>query len=72
MATVSVRIDDDIKQRLNRIAELTGKSQTSILREAILDKREELEDHLVVTERLARPFRSVSNEDVWKDIGIDS
>jgi len=71
MATVSIRIDDDIKRRLNLMVELTGRSPTSILREAILDKMEELEDHLVVTERLAKPFRSVSDEDVWKEIGIE-
>jgi predicted DNA-binding protein len=68
MATVSIRIDDDIKLRLNRMAELTGMSRASILREAMLDKMEELEDHLVAAERLAKPFRSVSNEDVWETL----
>lgn len=71
MATVSFRIDDDIKKRLNRVAELSGMRQSAILREAIHDRMEELEDRLVVRERLAKSFRAVSNEDVWKGIDID-
>jgi predicted DNA-binding protein len=71
MATLGIRIDDDIKQRLKRVAELTGMSQSAISREAIYDRVEELEDLLVVKERLAKPFRTVSNEDVWRGIGID-
>jgi len=72
MATISIRVDDDIKRRLKRVAELSGMSQSAILREAIHDRLEEVEDLLVARERLAKPFRTVSNEDVWKDIGIDN
>ena len=71
MATISIRIDDDVKQRLNGMAELTGMGRSAILREAIRDRMEELEDLLVVKERLARPFRSVSNDQVWKALGIE-
>ncbi|MDB5552745.1 MAG: ribbon-helix-helix protein CopG family [Rhizobium sp.] len=72
MATISIRVDDDIKKRLKRAAELTGMSQSVILREAIHDRMEELEDLLIVRERLAKPFRTLSDDDVWKDIGIDN
>jgi len=71
MATISVRIDDDIKKRLSRIAKITGVSQSEILREALCDRLEELEDFHIVKERMAKPFRSVSNDQVWKELNIE-
>lgn len=71
MANISFRIGDDIKQCLKRVAELTGTSQSAISREAIYDRMEELEDFHTVKERMAKPFRSVPNEHVWKELGIE-
>jgi RHH-type transcriptional regulator, rel operon repressor / antitoxin RelB len=71
MATVSIRIDDDTKHRWNSLAKTHGLNQSELFRQAIMDKLEELEDFYVVRERLAQPFKSVSNDDVWKDLGIE-
>lgn len=71
MATVSVRIDDDTKSRWSSLAKTHGLNQSELFRQAIVEKLEELEDFYVVRERLAKPFRSVANEDVWKDLGVE-
>ena len=71
MATVSIRIDNDTKSRWNSLAKTHGLNQSEIFRQAIIDKLEELEDFYVVRERLAKPFKAVSNDDVWKDLGIE-
>jgi predicted DNA-binding protein len=71
MATISVRVDQDIKQRLGRVAELAGMSQNAIVREAIYDMIEELEDFHIVKERMAKPFRSVSNDQVWRELSME-
>jgi len=71
MATVSIRIDDDTKSRWNSLAKTHGLNQSEIFRQAIIDKLEELEDFYVVRERLAKPFKAVSNDEVWKDLGIE-
>jgi len=71
MANINIRVDDDIKQRLKRLAGLTGMSQSAISREAIYDKMEELEDFHTVKQRMAKPFRSMPNEHVWKELGIE-
>jgi predicted DNA-binding protein len=71
MATVSIRIDDDTKSRWNRLAQAHGLNQSELFRQAIIDKLEELEDFYIVRERLSQPFTSSSNDDVWKDLGIE-
>ena len=70
MATLSIRIDDDVKSRWNDLAQTHGLNQSELFRQAIIEKLEELEDFYVVRERLSKPFQSVSNDDVWKDLGI--
>lgn len=71
MATVSVRIDDDTKDRWSSLAKTHGLNQSELIRQAITDKLEELEDFYVVKERLAKPYKTISNEDVWKELGIE-
>lgn len=71
MATLSIRIDDDVKSRWNDLAQAHGLNQSELFRQAIMEKLEELEDFYVVRERLSKPFKSVSNNDVWKDLGIE-
>jgi predicted DNA-binding protein len=71
MATVSIRIDDDTKSRWNDLARAHGLNQSEIFRRAIIEKLEELEDFYVVKERLAKPFKPVANDDVWKELGIE-
>jgi predicted DNA-binding protein len=69
MATVSIRIDDDTKSRWNDLAKAHGLNQSELFRQAIINKLEELEDFYVVRERLAKPSKTISNEDVWKEVG---
>lgn len=71
MATLSIRIDDDIKARWARLSMDYGLNQSQILRQAIEEKLEELEDFYVIRERLDKPFKTVSDDDVWKDLGIE-
>lgn len=71
MATVSVRIDDDTKSRWNSLAKTHGLNQSELFRQAIMEKLEELEDFYVVRERLAKPFKTISDDDVWKELGIE-
>jgi predicted DNA-binding protein len=71
MATVSIRIDDDTKTRWNSLAKAHGLNQSELFRQAITEKLEELEDFYVVRERLAKPFKTVANDDVWKELGIE-
>ena len=71
MKTISIRIDETVKQRWDRLAGEYGLNQSKLMREAILDKLEELEDFYVVKERTAGSFEPVSNDDVWAKLGLE-
>lgn len=71
MKTISIRIDETVKQRWDRLAGEYGLNQSKLMREAILDKLEELEDFYVVKERTAGRFEPVSNDDVWAKLGLE-
>jgi RHH-type transcriptional regulator, rel operon repressor / antitoxin RelB len=71
MATLSIRIDDGVKDRWATLSKNFGLNQSEIFRQAIVEKLEELEDFYVIKERLSQPFETVSNDDVWKELGIE-
>ncbi len=69
MGSMSIRIDDEIKQRWEKLAAEKGLNASHHIREAIIDKLEELEDFYIVKERLSEPFETISNDEVWKRLG---
>jgi predicted DNA-binding protein len=71
MTTISFTIEDEIKARFEALAERLGFDQAQLLRDALLEKLEELEDYQAVTERMSRPYRTLSNEQVWKDLDLE-
>ncbi|QBK29355.1 type II toxin-antitoxin system RelB family antitoxin [Roseitalea porphyridii] len=70
MKSVSVRIDDDIKARWERLSDEHGLNASHLMRQAIVEKLEELEDFYTVRQRLSEPFDPVPDEDVWKRAGL--
>jgi predicted DNA-binding protein len=71
MTTITFTIDDEVKARLDALASRHGLNTAALVREALLDKLEELEDHDVVKERLGRPYRTVSHEEIRKGLGLE-
>jgi RHH-type transcriptional regulator, rel operon repressor / antitoxin RelB len=68
--TVSIRIDDDIKRRWDALADAHGLNASHLMRQAIADKLEELEDFYVVKVRTSAPFDPVPNDAVWRKLGL--
>ena len=50
--TVSLRLPDDIQNRLQRLAQLTGRSKSSYMIEAIREHLDDLEDLYLAEQRL--------------------
>lgn len=71
MKTVSIRIDDDVKQRWDRLADEYGLNQSRLMRDAIVDKLEELEDFYVVKARTNEPFVAIADDEVWKRFALE-
>ena len=62
MSAVSLRLPDDIAERLQQLADCTGRSKTFYMREAICEHLADLEDMYMAEERLieSRAGRSES------------
>lgn len=76
MASVSLRLPDDVSARLQHLVELTGRSKTFYMVEAINQHIDDLED-LYLAERELEEVRfgrsiSVPLEEVMKRYGMES
>jgi RHH-type rel operon transcriptional repressor/antitoxin RelB len=76
MASVSLRLPDDVSARLQQLVELTGRSKTFYMVEAINQHIDDLEDLYLAKRELeeVRAGRSttVPLEDVMKRYGMES
>ena len=70
MKTLSIRIDDEVKARWEQLAKAHGLNPSQHMREAIIDRLEELEDYYVVKERTSKPYETIPDEEVWKMLGL--
>jgi len=69
MKNISLRLDEDVKARWDALSRRHGLNSSKLMRDAIVERLEELEDFYAVQARLASPFTPVSNEQVWKELG---
>lgn len=67
---LAIRLDPEIEKRLERLAKMTGRTKTFYAREAILEHLEDLEDTYMATERLGRPAKTYSAEEVKHELGL--
>lgn len=67
---LAIRLDPDIESRLERLAKKTGRTKTFYAREAILEHLEDLEDVYLATQRLERPGKTYSAEEVKHELGL--
>ena len=75
MTAVSLRLPDDVSQRLRQLAARTGRSRTFYILAAIREHLDELEDVYLAEQRLIdlrlRKSNAVPLEDVMKRYGVD-
>lgn len=67
---LAIRLDTDTENRLDRLAKKTGRTKTFYAREAILTHLEDLEDTYLATQRLRRPAKTYSAEDVKRELDL--
>lgn len=66
---ISLRLDADVMARWDALSQRNGLDSGKLMRDAIVERLEELEDFYAVRTRLASPFTPVSSEQVWKETG---
>ena len=74
MASVSLRLPDEVSQRLEHLAELTGRSKTYYMLEAIREHIDDMED-LYLAEQCLIDFQSGRSkthtlEEVERSLGL--
>ncbi|MGB6976892.1 MAG: TraY domain-containing protein [Gammaproteobacteria bacterium] len=68
---LAIRLPDDIEKRLEVLAEKTGRTKTYYVREAVIEHLEELEDIYLSLNRLEKPAKRWSLEDLEKEVDLD-
>jgi RHH-type transcriptional regulator, rel operon repressor / antitoxin RelB len=76
MSAISVELPEDVANRLQTLADRTGRSRSFLMVEAIQDHLEDMEDLYLAQERLALnqsgASESISLEVVMKRYGLES
>jgi RHH-type rel operon transcriptional repressor/antitoxin RelB len=67
---IAIRLDAETEERLNRLAQKTGRTKTFYAREAILEHLQDLEDIYLATARLEKKARTYSAEEVKRELGL--
>jgi RHH-type transcriptional regulator, rel operon repressor / antitoxin RelB len=67
---LAIRLDPEIERRLELLAKKTGRTKTFYARESILEHLEDLEDIYLATQRLERPAKTYSAEEVKHELGL--
>jgi len=75
MTSVSLRLPDEIAQRLENLASITGRSKTFYMVEAICEHLDDLEDLYLAEQRLieirAGRSKTIPLEEVMKRYGME-
>jgi RHH-type rel operon transcriptional repressor/antitoxin RelB len=74
MTSVSLRLPDEISDRLDHLAKVTGRSKTFYMIEAIRDHLDDLEDLYLAEQRLidvrAGRSKTYTLDEVERDLGL--
>ena len=68
---ISVRLGEDIEARLEQLAQLTGRTKTYYIRQAVIEKLEDLEDIYMAEQVLDRPGKRYTSGEVRRELGLD-
>jgi RHH-type rel operon transcriptional repressor/antitoxin RelB len=75
MGAVSLRLPDDVAQRLQSLADATGRSKTFYMLEAIREHLDDLEDLYIAEQRyqdmLDGKSQSVPLDEVMRKLGLE-
>ena len=70
-AALAIRLPDSIEQRLAALAAETGRTKTTLAREAILEYIDDLEDFYLAEARARQNRKTSPLDDVMKRYGLE-
>lgn len=69
---LAIRVPEDIKNRLQALADKTGRTKTYYARQAILEYLEDMEDTYLALEILEKDEPVWTQEEVRRELGLDN
>lgn len=70
MTTVSTKLPDLLLERLDRLAGITDRKRSYLIKQAVESYLEDEEDCLIASSRLASGRKRISLEDLEKKLGL--
>ena len=67
---LAIRLPEPIELRLNALAETTGRTKTTLAREAILEFIDDLEDFYLAEARARKNRKTIVLDDVERQLGL--
>ena len=68
---IAVRLPEDIERRLAELAARTGRTKTFYVREAVVEYLDEMEERYISIERLERPAKRRTLDEMEQDLDVD-
>ena len=68
---LAIRLPQPIEDRLNALADETGRTKTALAREAILEYIEDLEDFYLAEARARKNRKTIPLDEVERQLGLD-
>lgn len=68
---LAIRLPETIEARLTALAEATGRTKTTLAREAILEYIDDLEDYHLAEARARKNRKTIPLEDVERQLGLE-
>lgn len=69
---LSIRLSEEIENRLSSLAAKTGRTKTFYAKEAILEHLDEMEDKYLATDRLENPSKRWTLDEMEQNIDLES
>jgi len=67
---LAIRLPDAIEERLTALANETGRTKTTLAREAILEYIDDLEDYYLAEARARRNRKTIPLTEVERELGL--
>ena len=67
----SLRLGKNLESRLDHLAEITGRTKTYYIRMLIEDHIDELEDRFIAEQRLEKPAKRLSSQEMRQELGLE-
>ena len=68
----SLRLGDELENRLDHLAKITGRTKTYYIRMLIEDHLDDLEDRFIAEQRLEKPAERLSSKRIRQELGLEN